>query len=272
MRIITLLTDFGNADPFVGIMKGVILTINPRVEIVDLCHGVPLQDVLEAAFLLHSSYRYFPTGTIHVVVVDPGVGSQRRPLLAEGVHGYYIAPDNGVLSYLFASGEIQRVVEITAEAYFLRPVSQTFHGRDIFAPVAAHLSGGETLDRFGRPTSTYVRLALPAPEKKGEGHLIGSVLHVDRFGNLVTNISASDVSGFREFKILVKTRKVHGLVESYDSLKAGETGVILGSAGHLEIFTNRGSAARVLKAKRGTTVRVVLERKASVKTPQKPSK
>lgn len=262
MRIITLLTDFGSADPFVGIMKGVILGINPRVEIVDLCHGVSPQDVLEAAFLLHCSYRYFPRGTIHVIVVDPGVGGQRKSLLAEGVHGYYIAPDNGVLSYLFASGEIQRVVEITAEGYFLHPVSQTFHGRDIFAPVAAHLSGGETLDRFGRPTTTYVRLVLPTPEKKREGYLVGSVLHVDRFGNLVTNISTSDISGFREFRVSVKNRKIHGLVESYESLTAGEIGTILGSAGYLEIFTNRGSAARVLKAGRGATVRVVPERKA----------
>jgi hypothetical protein len=166
------------------------------------------------------------------------------------------------LSYLFASGEIQRVVEITAEGYFLHPVSQTFHGRDIFAPVAAHLSGGETLDRFGRPTTTYVRLVLPTPEKKREGHLVGSVLHVDRFGNLVTNISTSDISGFREFRVSVKNRKIHGLVESYESLTAGEIGTILGSAGYLEIFTKRGSAARVLKAGRGATVRVVPERKA----------
>jgi len=148
------------------------------------------------------------------------------------------------------------------EGYFLHPVSQTFHGRDIFAPVAAHLSGGETLDRFGRPTTTYVRLVLPTPEKKGEGHLVGSVLHVDRFGNLVTNISTSDISGFREFRVSVKNRKIHGLVESYESLTAGEIGTILGSAGYLEIFTNRGSAARVLKAGRGATVRVVPERKA----------
>lgn len=258
MKIITLLTDFGSSDPFVGIMKGVILGISPRVEIVDLCHGVSPQDVLEAAFLLHCSYRYFPKGTIHLVVVDPGVGGRRRAVLAEGAHGYYVAPDNGALSYLFASGEVQRVLEINAEQYFLHPVSHTFHGRDIFAPVAAHLASGETVDRFGRATSTYMCLPLPTIERKRDGHLVGSVLHVDRFGNLVTNISAVDISGFREIRVSVKHRTVYGLVESYASMKKGEIGAILGSTGYVELFSNRGSAARILKAGRGTTVRVVL--------------
>lgn len=258
MKIITLLTDFGGHDPYVGIMKGVIFGISPRVEVVDLCHGVSPQDVLEAAFLLHCSYRYFPKGTIHLVVVDPGVGGQRRALLAEGTHGYYVSPDNGVLSYLFTGGEIQRVLEITAEEYFLHPVSHTFHGRDIFAPVAAHLARGETVDRFGRVTSSYICLPLPAVERKREGHLAGSVLHVDRFGNLVTNISAADISPFRKIRVSVKQRSIDGLVESYESLKRGEIGAILGSAGYLEIFSSRGSAARILKAGRGAPIRVVV--------------
>ena len=258
MKIITLLTDFGGHDPYVGIMKGVIFGISPRVEVVDLCHGVSPQDVLEAAFLLHCSYRYFPKGTIHLVVVDPGVGGRRRALLAEGTHGYYVSPDNGVLSYLFTGGEIQRVLEITAEEYFLHPVSHTFHGRDIFAPVAAHLARGETVDRFGRVTSSYICLPVPAVERKREGHLAGSVLHVDRFGNLVTNISAADISPFRKIRVAVKQRSIDGLVESYESLKRGEIGAILGSAGYLEIFSSRGSAARILKAGRGAPVRVVV--------------
>lgn len=258
-RIITLLTDFGNSDPFVGVMKGVILGINPRVEIVDLCHGVSPQDVLEAAFLLHCSYRYFPRGSIHVVVVDPGVGGKRRPLLAEGNHGYYLAPDNGVLSYLFAAGEIRRVVEITADRYFLHPVSQTFHGRDIFAPVAAHLSRGEGVRRFGRPVTACMRLALPASRKKGDRVVIGSVLRVDRFGNLVTNISAPDLSSLRPergMKVVIKGRTIHGLVDSYDSLEAGKMGAIVGSSGYLEIFSNSGDTARILRAGTGAVVRV----------------
>jgi len=259
LRIITLLTDFGSADPFVGIMKGVILGINPRVHIVDLCHGVSPQDILEAGFLLHCSYRYFPKNTIHVVVVDPGVGGGRRPLLAQGAQGYYIAPDNGVLSYLFASGEIRRVVELTADTYFLRPVSQTFHGRDMFAPVAAHLSRGGGIERFGRRTKTCTSLALPASRKKGESIIEGSILHVDRFGNLVTNIHAREISALRPekgIKISIKGRRIHALAESYDSLQTGEMGAILGSAGYLEIFSNHSSAARALKAERGAAVRV----------------
>jgi S-adenosyl-L-methionine hydrolase (adenosine-forming) len=253
-------------------MKGVILGINSRVEIIDLCHGVSPQDILEAGFLLHCSYRYFPKGTIHLVVVDPGVGGRRRPVLAEGTHGYYVAPDNGVLSYLFASGEIQRVWEITAQEYFLHPVSQTFHGRDIFAPVAAHLARGERIDRFGRAISTYTCLALPRAEKKRDGYLVGSVLHVDRFGNLVTNIAASEVSGWSNVRTSVKNRTLHGLVASYESLKGGKIGATIGSAGYLEIFSNRANAARILKAGRGTTIRVVQGRKARAKTPQEPSK
>ncbi len=259
MRIITLLTDFGSADPFVGIMKGVILGINPRVHVVDLCHGVAPQDVLEAAYLLHCSYGYFPKDSIHIVVVDPGVGGRRRPLLAAGDHGYYLAPDNGVLSYLFASGEIRRVVEITAETYFLHPVSHTFHGRDIFAPVAAHLSRRGKIESFGRRTNTYTRLPLPVPRKKGERALEGVVLHVDRFGNLITNISRREISSLdpeRGITVSIKRRTIRPLADSYESLKAGQVGAILGSAGYLEIFSSRGSAARVLKAERGAAVRV----------------
>jgi len=264
LRIITLLTDFGHADPFVGIMKGVILGINPRVQIVDLCHGVSPQDVLEAAFLLKCSYRYFPKGTIHLVVVDPGVGGMRKGLVAEGRHGYYVAPDNGVLSYLFASGEIRRVVEITAEAYLLHPVSQTFHGRDVFAPVAGHLSRRSGIDRFGQATRRPVRLRLPVSTKKSARVLVGSILHVDRFGNLITNISGREISALhpeRGITVSIKGWTMHGLEQSYDRLKPGETGTILGSAGYLEIFANQRSAARLLKAGRGVAVRVEARRR-----------
>ncbi|MFQ5960164.1 MAG: S-adenosyl-l-methionine hydroxide adenosyltransferase family protein [Candidatus Methylomirabilales bacterium] len=260
----TLLTDFGSADPFVGIMKGVILGINPRVHVVDLCHGVAPQNIVEAAFLLHCSYGYFPKDSIHIVVVDPGVGGRRRPLLAAGDHGYYLAPDNGVLSYLFASGEIRRVVEITAETYFLHPVSHTFHGRDIFAPVAAHLSRRGKIESFGRRTNTYTRLPLPVPRKKGERALEGVVLHVDRFGNLITNISSREIASLdpeRGITVSIKRRTIAALAHSYESLKAGQVGAILGSAGYLEIFSSHGSAARVLKAGRGTTVRVEGEKR-----------
>jgi S-adenosyl-L-methionine hydrolase (adenosine-forming) len=264
VRIITLLTDFGSADPFVGIMKGVILGINPRVHVVDICHGVAPQDILEAAFLLHCSYGYFPKDTIHVVVVDPGVGGRRRPLLAVGDHGCYIAPDNGVLSYLYASGEIRRVVEITADTYFLHPVSHTFHGRDIFAPVAAHLSRSGKIESFGRRINTYTRLTLPEPRKKGKRAVEGVVLHVDRFGNLITNVSSREIAALHPEKgitVSIKNRTIGALAHSYESLKAGQVGAILGSAGYLEIFSGHGSAARALKVGRGAAVRVEGEKR-----------
>jgi len=257
LTIITLLTDFGTTDPFVGVMKGVILGINPQVELVDLCHGVSPHDVLEAAFLLHTAYRYFPPGTIHVVVVDPGVGGERRPLLAEGIHGYYLAPDNGVLSYLYASGEIQRVRALTKAEYFLHPVSQTFHGRDIFAPVAAHLSRIGRADPFGEAVIDVVKIDLPGVEKRGRGVLIGSVRHVDRFGNLITNISAEDLATLpRPWKVKIKGQTIQGLTSSYDAIPPGVAGAIIGSAGTLEVFIHRGSAAKTLQVKRGSRVRV----------------
>ncbi len=257
MTIITLLTDFGTADPFVGIMKGVIFGISSHVELVDLCHGVSPHDVLEAAFLLHTSYRYFPPGTIHVVVVDPGVGGERRPLLAEGTHGYYLAPDNGVLSYLYASGEIKRVLAITNPEYFLHPVSRTFHGRDIFAPVAAHLSRIGSVDPFGEEVTDYVKVDLPAVEKRGTDLVIGSVLHVDRFGNLITNIPEEEMAALPgPWRVKIKRRTIQGLASSYDSTPPGVAGAIIGSAGYLEVFINRGSAAKVLRVRRGAVVRV----------------
>ena len=268
MRIITLLTDFGSADPFVGVMKGVILGINPQVELVDLCHGVSPHDVLEAAFLLHASYRYFPPGTIHLVVVDPGVGGSRRPLLAEGTHGYYLAPDNGVLSYLYASGEVKRVLALTEAEYFLHPVSRTFHGRDIFAPVAAHLSRIGRVDAFGGEVIDYVKIDLPVVEKMGRRALIGSVLHVDRFGNLITNISEEEMATLpRPWKIRIGGETIQGLASSYDRTPSGVAGAIIGSAGTLEVFINRGSAAKVLQVKRGEVVRVetVLHRRRTRK-------
>lgn len=257
MTIITLLTDFGTADPFAGIMKGVILGINPQVEVVDLCHGVSPHDLLEAAFLLHASYRYFPPGTIHVVVVDPGVGGERRPLLVQGVHGYYLAPDNGVLSYLYASGEVKRVLVLTKPEYFLHPVSRTFHGRDIFAPVAAHLSRLGRIDPFGEEVSDYVKIGLPVVEQRGGRALIGSVLHVDRFGNLITNISEEELAALpRPWAVEVGGRVIQGLASSYDSIPPGGAGAIIGSAGTLEVFIHRGSAATALRVERGAVVRV----------------
>jgi S-adenosyl-L-methionine hydrolase (adenosine-forming) len=196
--IISLTTDFGEHDPFVGIMKGVILGINPRVRIVDLCHQVPAHRILEASFLLSSSYRYFPAGTIHVVVVDPGVGSRRRPILVQTPQFFFVAPDNGVLSYLYQEHLDQehldqkqshlQVFHLTEKLYFRHEISQTFHGRDIFAPAAAWLSTGLSPHAFGPRIQDYLQLEVPKPRCLAPHVFEFQIVHIDTFGNLITSI------------------------------------------------------------------------------------
>jgi len=260
--IITLLTDFGLDDPFVGIMKGVIYSINSQACVIDICHGLPSYDVHQAGFLLKTAYPFFPKGSIHVVVVDPGVGSARRPLIVWADDHYFIGPDNGVFSYLYATVKVELVVEITASQYFLHPVSATFHGRDLFAPVAAHFSRGVALGAFGKPITDYARFAVPRPEVQGV-FLRGEVLYVDKFGNLITNISVEDLEAFRggEGKGIVVSvggLEIPGVSAFYAQVGEGELGALFGSSGHLEVFVHRGSAARVLKAGRGEAVWVRL--------------
>lgn len=261
--IITLLTDFGLADPFVGVMKGVIYGINPEAEVVDLSHEPPAYDVKEAAFLMKCSYRYFPRGTIHVVVVDPGVGSKRRPLLATTDYYYFLAPDNGVLSYLFAADEMRGVIHITATHYFLKPVSATFHGRDIFAPVAAYLSRGIPPTSFGEEIQDWVRLEVPLPRRQANGSLEGEVVRLDRFGNLITSIEERDIAALLggksadSLRIKVGEHKIAGLSACFAEGREGQPGAIIGSFGHLEIFVKEGSAAERLGAGRGD--RILLE-------------
>src|SRR5208337_881897 len=188
-RIVTLTTDFGLSDPFVGVMHGVVLNIHPETTIVDVCHAVPSYDVLDGAWTIAQAYRFFPPRTVHVVVIDPGVGSARRPIVVETEGYVFVAPDNGVLSLVEAREPKFSVRQVTAERYFLQPVSQTFHGRDVFAPVAGWLSKGVAPAEFGPQISDYVRLPLPAVERIGDNTLRGVVLKVDKFGNLITNIN-----------------------------------------------------------------------------------
>ena len=210
--VITLLTDFGLADSYVGAMKGVVLGINPQANLVDLTHDVSPQNVLQGAFLLGTAWPYFPDGTIHLAVVDPGVGTERRALLLEG-HGHlFLAPDNGILSFVLPQEEtgtspfqpyLARVPEgfrayaLTDPRYWRHPVSDTFHGRDIFAPVAAHLSLGLAAEEVGEPVDSLIRLAIPVPQWQGD-RLLGHVLHIDRFGNVVTSVPAEVLAGGRE--------------------------------------------------------------------------
>jgi S-adenosyl-L-methionine hydrolase (adenosine-forming) len=262
--IITLTTDFGLNDHFVGTVKGVILGILPEVEIVDICHSVQPFDVLDGALTIAQAYSYFPTGTIHLVVVDPGVGTERRPILASTDKHHFVAPDNGVLSLVYAREERLHVRHITAEHYNLQPVSNTFHARDIFAPVAAWLAKGVDTEKFGDEITDFVRFNAPKPKPSDGKTLRGVVLKVDRFGNLVTNITAEDAPTLfaaqpAAFKILVGKREITEMHTNYAEGAPGEVFVIAGSMGYLEIAANRAAAAQILGAGKGTDVNLILE-------------
>ncbi len=262
---ITLLTDFGTEDHFVASMKGVMYNINPQINIVDISHDVAAHDVLEAGFLLRCCYSYFPTRTIHVVVVDPTVGSSRKAILVATDNYYFIAPDNGVLSFIYEVETVSSVVEITAEHYILQNVSKTFHGRDIFAPAAAWLAKGIDMMNFGETVEEYVKVPLPKAKMVGESLLKGTVIHVDRFGNLITNISRDDYATAREkvpgdsFKALIAKQEIPGLKEFYSEGKKSELMALFGSADFLEIVQNQGSAAKALGVGRGAEIGVMLK-------------
>ena len=262
-QVVTLITDFGDADHYVGVMKGVIAGINPDVEIIDVCHQVNSYDIFDGAYALAQSYRFFPTDTIHLIVVDPGVGTARRPILARTMDYKFVAPDNGVLSLVYEREESIEVRHITSDHYFLNPVSNTFHARDIFAPVVGWLSKGVEVDKFGEPITDYAKFVSPKPKRVSDQLLKGVALRVDKFGNIITNISPEDVPQlFQEnpppFKIIINQQEISRLNLSYTMGKPSEIFAIVGSSGFLEICTNRGSAAKALNAGRGAEVGVML--------------
>jgi S-adenosylmethionine hydrolase len=261
--IVTLITDFDTADHFVGTMKGVILNINPEVDIVDICHEVASYDIFEAAFTLAQSYRFFPPETIHLVVVDPGVGTARRPLLARTGAYRFVAPDNGVLSLIYEREENVEVRHITSDHYFLNPVSNTFQGRDVFAPVVGWLSKRVEVDKFGDLVTDYTRFTSPKPKCVSDNLIKGVVLKVDKFGNVITNLTPEDVPQlFSEnpppFKIIINQQEITRLNLAYSMGKPSEIFAIVGSSGYIEICTNRGSAAKALNVNRGVEVGVIL--------------
>ena len=262
--IITLTTDYGTNDHLVGTLKGVILKINPDVTIVDITHHVTPFDLLDGALSIGSAYSYFPNRTTHVVVVDPGVGTSRRPLLVSADNQYFVAPDNGVLSLIYSREERVRVRHITGEHYFLQPVSNTFHGRDIFAPVAGWLAKGVDSAKFGEEVSDYVRFNAPKPKPVDANTLRGVILKVDRFGNLVTNFTPQDVPALFQqatpsFKLTVGKREITELHANYAEGEPNEVFAILGSMGYLEIAANRAAAAQIVGVGKGSEVTVVLE-------------
>ena len=255
--IITLTTDFGYKDPFAGIMKGVIAGINPQAQIIDLTHGVPPQDVMAGALVLRHSAGYFPHGTIHVAVIDPGVGSARRPLLIKAGGQYFIGPDNGVLSLTAANKQPDAVIELSNPKYHLQPTSATFHGRDIFAPAAAHLSLGIGPATFGDQSDDYVRLRWPQPMKNAQG-IEGEIVYIDGFGNLFTNIEEQDLRALPEegWSASVRDMTIRGLATNYAAGEKNHCIALINSWGLLEIAIYQDSAQRRVQAKIGDRVRI----------------
>ncbi|HEV2297578.1 MAG TPA: SAM-dependent chlorinase/fluorinase [Candidatus Acidoferrales bacterium] len=254
--IITLTTDFGSADHLVATMKGVILGINADAEIVDITHKVLPCDLLDGALAIGQAYKYFPPKTIHIVVVDPGVGTQRRPLLVTADQHFLIAPDNGVCSMIFEREDNLVVRHVTSEHYFQHPVSNTFHGRDIFAPVAGWLSKSWQTQAFGEEVTDFVRFSLPKPKPSDKG-VKGVVLRVDNFGNLLTNFTAEDAPQLlagSAFKLRLGNAEIAKFVQTFAQGAANEPVLVLGSSGFFEVAVNRGNAAKALAASRGTEV------------------
>lgn len=274
--VITLTTDFGSCDAYVASMKGAILSINPTAIIIDICHSIEPQNVLQAAFILSTAYRYFPKDTIHMAVVDPGVGSQRKAIILKTPSAFFLAPDNGVLSYIIDElcptsigalpsvsdqgtemklGTTFEAIAIANPAFWRQSVSPTFHGRDIFAPVAAHLSTGVPLSEFGENIDSIQVLPLTQPYYDAENVLIGHIIHIDHFGNLITNIRGYHLPN-KEIIINVGDMSIYGL--SYFYAQREGTVAIIGSNNYLEISLTNGNASELLGAETGDRVKIRL--------------
>lgn len=266
--IITLLTDFGGLDPYVGVMKGVVAGIAPQARLIDLTHAIPPGDVRRAAYALYESAPYFPTDAVHLAVVDPGVGSARRPIAVSTDHGNFVGPDNGVFTYILALFECRAVVELVNPRYRRPAVSHTFHGRDLFSPAAAHLANGVAIEHLGPSVSDPVRFPLPRLEERAPGEIAVEALHADRFGNLITSLGVLDWQEAHTIRLSpwlpnrVAPRRfsaadaqvslgpaaprIDGIRKTFADVPEGQPVAMLGSDGHLEIAVNRGNAAQLL--------------------------
>jgi S-adenosylmethionine hydrolase len=254
MRIITLLTDFGSQDYFVGAMKGAILSINSKARIVDISHEIPPQDIRTAAFNLVAVYQEFPSGTIHVAVVDPGVGSARRGIIIECAGQFFVGPDNGVFSWICEREGSFVAVDLTDEKFFRHPVSDTFHGRDIFAPAAAALSKGIALKEFGPIIDDLVQLESLEPERVNRSVIEATIVHIDRFGNCITNLTRDHFGAGA--KLVINGREISTFRQFFadSAVRDDELFLLFGSAGFLEIAAQDTSAAKILSARRGDRV------------------
>lgn len=260
--IITLTTDFGLHDEYVGVLKGVILTVNPALRLIDLCHALPPQDIAAGARLLQASWRFFPAGSVHLAVVDPGVGGARRILALSAGEHFFVGPDNGIFTPWLCGIPAPQVYQVSNASFFLPQVSATFHGRDIMAPVAAALAGGLTPDRLGPPViaGDCVRIMLSRARRGGDA-LHGQVTHCDAFGNLISDIAEQDLADLRSgddapLEVELSGAVALRLVHSYAEGRAGEALALIGSRGVLEIAVNGGSAADVFRLGAGTAVMV----------------
>lgn len=254
MVIIALLTDFGTRDYFVGAMKGAILSINESVHLIDITHEIEPQNIKSAAFNLRACYRNFTIGTIFAAVVDPGVGSARRAIMVETDEYFFIAPDNGLLSFVFNDTANFQVFELTNREFFAKEISSTFHGRDVFAPVAAHLSLGVKPSEFGARVEDFVRFEENRPRRISETELEAEIIEIDRFGNLITNLKSEDLP--EKFLLEIGQTKIETLRRFFSEDRREELFMIFGSAGFLEIAVFRDSAKNLLKARTGQKITV----------------
>ena len=259
LGLITLLTDFGDRDSFVACMKGVILTINPHATLVDLSHHVQPHSVEDAAYLLKSCYRYFPKGTVHVAVVDPGVGTRRRPLVVKTARYYFLGPDNGLFSYIFDEEKEVEVREIENQQHRTESIGHTFDGRDLFAPAAAWLTTNQPFESFGRRIEERVAFPIVGPERGANG-LVGEVVYVDHFGNLITNLTFKHVDAVQStapsggLALQIAGHRVNGLVASYAEGSKVKPSALINSNGAIEVFIKEGNAAQRFKVGRGAEI------------------
>ncbi len=261
--MITFCSDFGTADPYVAIVKGVICSINPRAQIVDLSHELAAHDIFSAAFFVAAACPVFPKRTIHLSVVDPGVGSKRKPILLETEKGFFVGPDNGLFSQVWQNSSERKAHWLKNERYFFKGTSHTFDARDIFGPVAAYLSLGIAPDAFG-PTLGRIALAeFPKPADKGSSKsgrkFLGEIIYIDRFGNLVTNFPYEFFAGTKKMEVMIARHKMKGLAGNYSMIPKGEVRPILGSLGYLEIAAHAASAQKLLNAATGSKVELILQ-------------
>lgn len=266
MSVITILTDFGTADEYVGVMKGVMLSICPSVSVVDISHQIEPQDIAQAAYLIPAYFHFFPEKTVHIVVVDPGVGSQRAILAVDFRQHFFIAPDNGVLSFLLSGQKSDTIIRVSNSDYFLEPLSATFHGRDIFAALGGHMACGTKLEALGARIrmQNIVQLTDLKCQVSESGELVGKIVSIDHFGNLITNIDSIHLSAFCRSKastpprIRVGSLTIDGIAKTYADGAPGVPLALIGSRGFIEIAINCGNAQKQLNARKGDLVRVSL--------------